>query len=191
MNIEAPGVYQIINKINGDFYIGSAQNLRKRRSHHFSELRSGRHYNSHLLNATKKYLLENFEFRPIILCDIDSLAYYEQVCVDNLKPKYNQRKKVDSNRGVTRSDEFKEKVGDFFRGRSISEEHRKNIGLSNFEKEYPNKFGLRGVSYTSGGPNSKPYKAMFRGKHLGVFNTTEEAHEAYKIARETWLAAGG
>lgn len=41
-----------------------------------------------------------------------------------------------------------------------------------------NKLGIRGVCHTRSG-----YQAQFRGRHLGFFETPEQAYEAYEKAR--------
>lgn len=58
----ARGIYKIINVINNKFYVGSAVNLRKRKSRHFSELRNGNHRNRHLQAAWLKYGEQAFVF---------------------------------------------------------------------------------------------------------------------------------
>lgn len=57
-----PGIYKIVNKVNGKFYIGSAVNLRNRRHSHYNELRHNKHNNKHLQRAWNKYGEKNFEF---------------------------------------------------------------------------------------------------------------------------------
>jgi len=56
------GIYKIINVVNNKFYVGSAVNLRKRKTRHFSELRNGRHNNRHLQAAWLKYGEQAFVF---------------------------------------------------------------------------------------------------------------------------------
>lgn len=56
------GIYKIINVVNNKFYVGSAVNFRKRKSRHFSELRTGKHNNRHLLAAWNKYGEQAFVF---------------------------------------------------------------------------------------------------------------------------------
>ena len=51
----AMGIYKIINVVNNKFYIGSAVNFSRRKTRHFSELRTGKHNNSKLQNAWNKY----------------------------------------------------------------------------------------------------------------------------------------
>jgi group I intron endonuclease len=56
------GIYKIINVINNRFYVGSAVDLRRRKTRHFSELRTGKHNNAHLQAAWNKYGEKAFTF---------------------------------------------------------------------------------------------------------------------------------
>lgn len=57
--------------------------------------------------------------------------------------------------------------------------NQENMG--NKKRGKPNSHGLRGVRYNKPGPNPWCAQITFRGinRHLGVFPTKEEAHEAY------------
>jgi len=183
------GVYQIRNILDNKIYIGSTINLRKRKNRHFSMLKLNNHYNIHLQRAYNKYGKENFVFETLITCHKAVLVWYEQQFVDKWKPDYNIREKVDTNLRVKRTSKFKKNVGNFFRGRPISEKHKRNISLSNLKKPYFNKTGFRGV-YPH--PSKKgAFISRFRGQHLGCYATAEEAHSIYLNARNTWLAEGG
>jgi group I intron endonuclease len=56
------GIYKIINVVNNKFYIGSAVNFSRRKTRHFSELRTQTHNNSKLQNAWNKYGETSFIF---------------------------------------------------------------------------------------------------------------------------------
>lgn len=56
------GVYKIVNKTNGHFYVGSSVNLNKRFWRHKNELRKDKHHCLFLQRAWNKYGEENFEF---------------------------------------------------------------------------------------------------------------------------------
>ena len=56
------GIYKIINVVNNKFYVGSAVDLRRRKTRHFSELRTGKHKNRHLQAAWSKYGEKSFTF---------------------------------------------------------------------------------------------------------------------------------
>jgi len=55
-------IYQIKNKINNKFYIGSTNNIKKRWNNHRSKLRNGKHENAYLQQAWNKYGENTFEF---------------------------------------------------------------------------------------------------------------------------------
>lgn len=61
----AMGIYKIINIVNNRYYIGSAVNLRRRRTRHFSELRNNKHNNKHLQSAWNKYGEQAFIFAVV------------------------------------------------------------------------------------------------------------------------------
>jgi group I intron endonuclease len=56
------GIYKIINVVNNKFYVGSAVDLKRRKTRHFSELRTGKHKNRHLQAAWVKYGEQSFVF---------------------------------------------------------------------------------------------------------------------------------
>lgn len=56
------GIYKITNKVNGKFYIGSSNNIKRRWMHHKSNLRNGTHTNFHLQNSYDKHGEDQFEF---------------------------------------------------------------------------------------------------------------------------------
>ena len=58
----ARGIYKIINVVNNKFYVGSAVDFKKRKTRHFSELRTGKHNNRHLQSAWGKYGEQSFVF---------------------------------------------------------------------------------------------------------------------------------
>lgn len=58
----ARGIYKIINVVNNKFYVGSAVDLKRRKTRHFSELRTGKHNNRHLQAAWVKYGEQAFIF---------------------------------------------------------------------------------------------------------------------------------
>lgn len=72
----ARGIYKIINIINNKFYVGSAVDLKRRKTRHFSELRTGKHNNRHLQAAWVKYGEQAFVFVVVeeLSPDADLLA---------------------------------------------------------------------------------------------------------------------
>jgi group I intron endonuclease len=72
----ARGIYKIINVVNNKFYVGSAVDLKRRKSRHFSELRNNKHNNRHLQAAWVKYGEQVFVFVVVeeLADDADLLA---------------------------------------------------------------------------------------------------------------------
>ena len=85
------GVYEIINTITGDFYIGSTINLERRRREHFNESHWKQNQNKPLYKYMQQYGKDNFLFKPIWLCESDELKEYEQIAIEKYNPKYNIR----------------------------------------------------------------------------------------------------
>jgi group I intron endonuclease len=56
------GVYAWVNLVNGKVYVGSAENLRRRKYHHVAKLKIGKHSNPHLQAAWDNYGVDNFDF---------------------------------------------------------------------------------------------------------------------------------
>jgi group I intron endonuclease len=80
-------IYQILNKKNNKFYIGSSNNIENRFRSHKYKLRKNIHHSPILQKSYNKYGKNNFEFR--ILEETDNLLEREQYYLDKLKPKYN------------------------------------------------------------------------------------------------------
>lgn len=56
------GIYKIVNRVNGKYYVGSSKDVIRRKYSHFSFLRYQKHKNPHLQNAWNKYGEHNFDF---------------------------------------------------------------------------------------------------------------------------------
>jgi len=83
-------IYQILNKVNGKFYIGSTNNFKRRKSSHLWPLRNNKHKCPYLQHAWNKYGEENFEFLILEQVEkLEDLVTIEQYYFDTLKPEYN------------------------------------------------------------------------------------------------------
>jgi group I intron endonuclease len=78
----ASGVYKILCKTNGKFYIGSAAHLYQRWSDHLRNLRRGTHHNKHLQAAWFKYRKASFEFKVLQIVKRSLLLAAEQSWLD-------------------------------------------------------------------------------------------------------------
>ena len=101
--------------MNGEFYIGSAMNLKARWRIHLSTLHHKKHGNRHLQAAFAKYGEEVFEFSVLeYVKDISQLISREQHYLDTLHPKYN----------------IAQIAGSPMLGRHFSAEHRRKLSLA-------------------------------------------------------------
>lgn len=83
-NEKVSGIYKIINKVNGKYYVGSSLNIlygkNNRKYHHFHPLKVNRHYNQHLQRAWNKYGESNFEL--IIVENLPNINKQELLIVE-------------------------------------------------------------------------------------------------------------
>jgi group I intron endonuclease len=71
------GIYKILNKITGKFYIGYSTNIQARWYSHKSQLRRNLHANKHLQYAWNKYNENSFDFIIVEECSKDKLCERE------------------------------------------------------------------------------------------------------------------
>jgi group I intron endonuclease len=83
------GIYAIVNRCNGKFYIGSSSNIDLRWIDHRCRLKHGKHPNRILQSAWDKYGADCFEFLVIEHCNKSELIKREQYYIDQLMPQYN------------------------------------------------------------------------------------------------------
>lgn len=131
-----PGIYKIINKINGKMYIGSSVNCFRRliREHKY-HLLNNKHVNLYLQRAVNKYGIENFEFEVIeYVSDKELLIEREQFYLDKIlfasendeKFKifgYNIVRIAGRNLGLKWTDERKQKLSNLMKGRYIGDKN--------------------------------------------------------------------
>jgi group I intron endonuclease len=121
------GIYKILNKANGKFYIGSAIDFTLRWAQHKYLLRLNNHDSSLLQNTWNKYGEDAFEFTIIEHCEKEKTLEREQFWLDwtkcyNREIGYNFRKNAHSNLGVKWTEEHKAKISASKRGIEQSRE---------------------------------------------------------------------
>lgn len=136
------GIYKILNLENGKFYLGSSNNLKKRKREHFWALKEGKHDNPYLQNAFNKYGEEKFVFEVIeYVYKEENLRLIEQNYLDkydacNRDIGYNINKYASGggligednpNYGKPMSEEQKQKIRETMIGRKYSLERRRNM----------------------------------------------------------------
>lgn len=135
------GVYIIKNLINGNFYIGSSCDIKKRWNSHKSGLRNNKHVNKHLQNAWNKYGEENFIFEIIEECLPEFCIKREQYYLDSLLEAQKYIKKEKSlfrikgyNINPTANSQF---------GKVVSEETKEKMRKNNLGKKHPESVKLK------------------------------------------------
>jgi group I intron endonuclease len=85
-DLDKCGIYRIINKGNGKFYLGSAKNIRERLVRHLYDLKRQAHHSVPLQRAWNKYGFESFFMEIVEQCGEDLLKIREQHFLDTMKP---------------------------------------------------------------------------------------------------------
>lgn len=146
---KSPGVYQILNKVNGKRYFGQASRLANRAMGHESALNSKKHSNKHLQAAWDFYGSDAFQFTVLHVVEdkterdaveqklIDE--WYGEQCYNIAKevtpcqttwshtPEETSRKKSEAKKGIPRSEETKQKLREANLGKKPSEETRRKL----------------------------------------------------------------
>ena len=110
------GIYEIINLVNNNRYVGSATNLWQRWLEHNAALKHQRHHNQHLQNAVNKYGPDCFEFCVVQIVstegDLSGLYAAEQARIDcyEFSTLYNIQPCAGSNRNVSPSQKTRELI---------------------------------------------------------------------------------
>jgi group I intron endonuclease len=79
------GIYKIINKVNGKYYIGSSNDIHKRWKQHINFLNKGNHQNDYLQRSWNKYGKDQFEFLIVKEIPSGQLVETEQKYLDNIE----------------------------------------------------------------------------------------------------------
>lgn len=131
------GIYGIISP-SGNQYIGSSINISHRFKDHKRQLERNTHHSLALQNAWNKYT-GNLEFKKILICRPEDLLFYEQLLIDNWKPKYNMNPIAESSLGIKRRPESIEKTRQKNIGRKLSEETKLKMSLAHKGRpQHPN-----------------------------------------------------
>ena len=86
------GIYRILNTVTGKYYIGSANNFRKRYKKHINQLRNNKHHSIYLQRSFNKHGEDLFIFEVVEtipkdeLIDNTYLIDVEQIWLDTYQP---------------------------------------------------------------------------------------------------------
>lgn len=127
------GIYAIVNSKNGKVYIGSTTDFKRRWREHRGCLRGKYHDNPHLQSAWNKYGEVVFEFGILEYLDNpEDIHLAEQFWMDVYREEgrilYNYGLAAYNSRlGCAMSEETRRKIGKAFKGRRLSEEHKRKL----------------------------------------------------------------
>jgi len=122
------GVYKIESRIKPKRgYIGSAINIHDRWIFHLWNLRKNIHNNKKLQRHYNKYGKNDLIFSILISCAKEDLINTEQFFIDSYNPYFNICKIANSQLGIKRSEETKEKIRLVHIGKKHSDETRINM----------------------------------------------------------------
>lgn len=187
------GIYKIVNKINGKYYVGSSKNINGRRLRHFDELRKGSHRNVKLQRAFNKYGEENFQFICAELLTTDDLLIKEQLHLDKCKlnpeSNYNIKYVAQAPKGYKHTEEGKTKIRNSLSGRVRAEDvcQRISEGLKGKSKSLEHRLNMsRSRKGKVGHPHTEEHKKFVSRIHTGRIVsevTRQKIRENWKIRR--------
>jgi group I intron endonuclease len=159
------GIYKILNKANGKYYVGSSIDLNKRWSSHKKSLIRNKHPNIHLQRAWNKYGMDNFEFGILEYVNENDLLKHEQKYLeDEDENRYNICRTAGNTLGIKASSETRLKMSLQRRGvkRCPCSEERKRKQSKTLKERYKNglEHPLKGKHHICAGANHYLY-----GKH--------------------------
>lgn len=131
------GIYKIVNKVNGNYYIGRTVYFRERWGAHRRKLKKNNHENTHLQNAWNKHGENSFEFVIVEILDKDiSLLkkvedkYISKFLEDRKNGIHDCYNKSNKSGGGLQSENHREILRQFATGRKPSKETRLKLSES-------------------------------------------------------------
>lgn len=138
------GIYKIVNKVNGKYYVGSTNNFRTRLKAHFRKLENKKHHSWKLQKEWCEYGKRCFYFSILEIVPIVELQCREQcylnVCKTDETNNYNIS--FDSSapwRGKTLSVEHRLNLRKSLEGKPLKEEHKLKLKGRIFTEEHRDK----------------------------------------------------
>ena len=128
LNSFCGGLYKIINKVNGKYYVGSTNNIKRRLRRHKYDLRNNVHSNLKFQRSWNKHGEENFEFYVIENIEENQLLVLEQKLLNiaELTPEQCYNLTFGTGR-IKHTEESKARISKAMIGREKSETTRKKL----------------------------------------------------------------
>lgn len=166
------GIYKILNKLNGKYYIGSAYDFNKRFIKHKSLLNCNHHYNEHLQRAWNLYGENSFEFVVIEYCNDKSLLKkIEQKYLNEIDVEKCYNKTLIAG-GGNLGEEVNKKISLKMKMRVLSVEHKQKISKTKSLQQ----FGKNNPKF-----DSKIYKWFNKRNNIQEICTRWELYTKYNL----------
>ena len=192
------GIYKIVNRIDGKYYVGSSQDIGKRWKSHVNELKRNRHWNIHLQRSWNKYGNENFKFVICKECPVYRLFECEQEELNRITVETSYNINLSSfspMRGKHHSKDSKLKLSISHKGKLRSEEHRLNLSKSlkgkyvgklhpQFGKQLSLQHKLK-ISKSNSGKIRNPQSKILMSKAKSGSKHPNYNHTTYKFFNKT------
>lgn len=123
-SLKTPGVYALINTVNGKSYIGSSISLYERLIDYYQAAYIASQPKRHINRAILKYGIKSFLIVILEYTDQSDLHASEQAWIDNFKPEYNVLTYVTSLPGYKLTQEHKDNISKAIIGKKQSAEQR-------------------------------------------------------------------
>ena len=155
------GVYCLVNKINGNIYIGSSVNLALRMMNYLNTtfLKNRKNNNMPIIQALLKYGQENFAVLIVEYVDIENLSVRETYYITHLLPYYNVLKQGYSSIGYKHTEATKQMLSELAKNRIHSDKtkaliSRALVGVNNpfYNKNHSIESKLRMIEAKSAYP---------------------------------------
>lgn len=179
------GIYQILNLSDGKRYVGSSSDMRRRWKDHLNALRRGGHHNNRLSRSWAKHGEASFQFQPLLYCSPSDLIFYEELAFSGLKPEYNAAPVAGSTRGISYSDEARQKISKAMMG------NKRAVGRTTSEAQ---KSRMVGNKFGAGIVKSQAVRDKLSRIHkgnsyaLGTKHTPESKAARSKMMKAQWAA---
>jgi group I intron endonuclease len=125
----ASGIYAIVHIASGKRYVGSAVNMRDRRSGHLKRLGDGRHHSIYIQRAWNKSGPDAFSINVLELCERDALIAREQFHIDQ-GADYNIARVAGSQLGYQFTEEQRAKLSASHKGQTPSAANRAAVSAA-------------------------------------------------------------
>lgn len=163
------GIYKIENRINGHFYVGSSNSIRRRWYEHRKLLLKGTHSNPILQAAWNKYGVTSFHLSILEVVDnADNLLGREAHFIEMLRPQYNINQVVDGKIVHKHTPEAKEKIRQAKLGKKHSEQTRQMMSVSAKARGISDQVRTRQRAAVTGRPRPPEVRAKIAASHIGL-----------------------